>query len=738
MVALSCVTAATIGSAIAGAASDLGTTADTIYSIDTAAAVVHVRTHYVLNELKPDQSVSGGKRFFFFTGFNAFAVSAVTNLAVTEDGKPLKFTSDNSGSFQRLDITFARNLRFGQPQTVIVEYDLTGSAPRTSADPSRVNAAYAAFGVYAFGDSGASSVKVVAPPGFVFDIQGGPMVTSTDGDNPIASAAAITDPNTFFAGVSARNDANLTSSDLHVADQPFLIRSWPGDAAWADFVTQHVTSGVPELVKLIGQPWPEGARTTDVHEAYTPYLYGYAGWFDAHSDSIEIGENLDEGVVYHELAHAWFNSSLFSERWINEGMAQEFASQSVHDLGGALTKPNPIDPAAAGALSLIDWSNPSDDHAGASETFGYNASWRVIRAITDEIGLAKMGEVIAAAANHIPAYGDRSGQDASPANTDWRRFLDLVDQIGGATKADDQFINYVAGATARQAIDDRATARALYTDLGTATIANPATSSWKRPLAVRAALESWAFGDATKALTAATAVLGLIQKMASVQVDGSSAPLDDYQKEYESASTTDALDKLVAKAQRQLDDRIATAAKQAADKAAAAAAAAKLEADRAAARQAEVDSARAALADARTARRQAGGLLATVGLFHSDVDRHLLAAERALASGDLGAVHAEVAVVRQRVGDATTVGQRRLGIASGGAFVVVGAIVGLTMFRRRRHRRTGRQVAAEAAATGWLPPDPGSVVLHENAFPGTGISGGQDGVDQPIGDQRQT
>ena len=51
-------------------------------------------------------------------------------------------------------------------------------------------------------------------------------------------------------------------------------------AEWQAFVTTQIEQGVPVLGALLGQPWPID-KTVEVREAYTPYLYGYAGWFSA-------------------------------------------------------------------------------------------------------------------------------------------------------------------------------------------------------------------------------------------------------------------------------------------------------------------------------------------------------------------------------------------------------------------------------------------------------------------------
>ncbi len=670
----------------ASADADLGRVSDVVYTVDATAAAVHVTSTYVLSELKPDE----GTRYFYFRSFNVVTEGAVTNLTVTESGKPLAFAATGTGKFQRLDITLARSLRYAKPQTVVISYDLAARAPRTADDTSRVNAAYASFPVFSFGSPGASSVSVVVPGTFTLDIRGAQFRQSTDGANQVAVAAAIADTDDFYALVSARNDANLTTADLTVGSNHFQIRSWPGDGDWSTFVQQHVSSGVPQLEQLVGQTWPEPDRTVDVHEAYTPYVYGYGGGFGARNDTIEIGENLDEHVVYHELSHAWFNDSLFAERWINEGMAQEYASRTVAALGGTLAAPNPIDLTAAGAISLERWSTPASDHADAAEAFGYNASWKVIRSITDEIGLAKMRLVIAAAAQHTPVYSEgQADATATSASTDWKRFLDLVDVIGGATTADAQFSDYVADADQQRLLTARAAARTAYAALITDEAApTPTAQRWTTPPIVQTSMESWSFDDAISTIAQSNSVLGLVAEIANIPIEGDSPDFSSIRQAYGSASSRSQLAAVVTAAQHQLDGRAATAAaiaaKVAADKVAAAA---KLAAD--------TTAAKSALAAALDKRRHADGLFTRVGMWGADVDVHIEAAQRAMDAGQFEVVTAEATAASERVSDAEGIGQRRAGLAGGGFVASIGAMLGLTVVIRRRHRRATADVDDE-------------------------------------------
>mgnify|MGYP002138671456 CR=1 FL=1 len=187
------------------------------------------------------------------------------------------------------------------------------------------------------------------------------------------TADAIAQPDQYALFVSARADQSLTSTPLTAGDATFDIRGWPGDTDWQSFIGTQLAAGVPQLAELVGRPWPV-ASTVTVREAFTPYLYGYAGWFSAADAELEIGEDLDPEVVLHELSHAWFNTSAFDDRWVNEGLAQAYAAVAVTATGGtptAAAAPVADDPARISTLRarrapllVHPYASPSSERGG--------------------------------------------------------------------------------------------------------------------------------------------------------------------------------------------------------------------------------------------------------------------------------------------------------------------------------------------------------------------------------------
>src|SRR6185295_3104989 len=96
------------------------------------------------------------------------------------------------------------------------------------------------------------------------------------------------------------------------------LRSGPDDEAWRDRVTYLVENALPILERDSGVAWPVDGPIA-VQEALIRSTGGYAGLFAPQDRRIEIAYTASEGVILHELAHAWFNGRLVADRWAAEG-----------------------------------------------------------------------------------------------------------------------------------------------------------------------------------------------------------------------------------------------------------------------------------------------------------------------------------------------------------------------------------------------------------------------------------
>lgn len=619
----------------------------TTYTVDALSGVVHVLAEVELTNTITDKRDGNYINRRYFTGFSLpVPVGAVNPVAATTGGSALGVTGrliDGNGSFYILDIDLAKNLFYKESTQVNVTYDITGLPPR-SENPSRVNTAYAAFNAFGVGDDGKVTVRVVVPPGFEVDTFGDEAIITQEDGNTVYTATEIPNPDEFDIFISARNDDGLTQTTVTTPDvDQFNVRAWPGDTDWQAFVTTQIEDGVPVLSTLVGQLWPID-ETVEVREAYTPYLYGYAGWFSASENEIEIGEDLDQEVVLHELSHAWFNDNWFADRWLSEGFAQVYSNKAVSAMGGEALSPAAISATDPGKVTLNDWGDPNfTDGADEVEDFGYNASFFVVQQVLDEIGDDKMREVLAAVADRTIAYRGEAKAETLDQLTDWRRFLDLVDEVGGAENADELIADYVVTSSQGAQLDERADARELYQQL----VAEGGT--WAAPLLVREKMSIWSFTSAATAIDDANGVLDLRDELDAKSAQlGSSYP-GDLEATYEAADSS--LDDARAAVQQQIDT---------------------------------ADSVLAAVAEDAAN----DGVLDKVGLIGTNLPALLDEAKAALAKGNHVVARAKAQEVVDTVEKAPDVGKTRsLWAAGGAALFLLMVILLIVLVRRRKHRR---------------------------------------------------
>ena len=448
----------------------------------------------------------------YFGGFSLPLPAEAGHMVATQDGVNLTVTPQpllDASSYYLLDIDFASDLFYNKTAHVVVAYDITGDPPRTN-NPSRVNDAYAAFNAYGIADSGKLTLRVVVPGGYQIDTFGDKAVRTDEDGKIIYTASDIGQPNDFNLFISARDDTALTRTEVTVGDSTFVVRGWPGDADWDAFIKQQITSTVPTLQTLVGQPWPVDG-SLEVREAFTPYLYGYAGWFNGSTRELEIGEDLDPQVVAHELSHAWFNNSWFADRWVNEGFAQTYSELANEADGMAPQTPLPIDASDTNRIQLDTWGEPLlADGANGVEEYGYNASWFVIDAVVDEIGPDAMRKVLAATQNATLAYVGDAPPELTTPRVDWHRFLDLLEQVGGSATSQQLLSTYVLTSEQASELPERATTLGDYEEL------NARGGTWAAPIALRRAMALWDFATAESLISESNSVLDSRDQLAEV------------------------------------------------------------------------------------------------------------------------------------------------------------------------------------------------------------------------------
>jgi hypothetical protein len=540
LVAASAVVVFLLGSSTPAFARDgLDTSSDTTYAIGTDG-MVHVEAVYTLTNTKG--STTSGRvitDYYFYAHTSAIPHSA-TNVTATSNGSALQVeisAIEDAPDLQRLQVRFP-NLYNGQTRVIIVAFDIAGEAPRTTESDERVNAAYASFYAIGQGDEGNVSVHVVAPITLDMEFVGATLKAGSSSGGKISYGEEnIADPVKWFAFVSARNDAALVRTPVETDGVSVGVRSWPGDTAWADFATKEVRDGVPALATLIDEPLP--IKGLEVIQATTPYLYGAAGWFQPKNSVIEVGEELNDHVVLHELAHSWFNRTYFADRWMSEGLAEEYSSRVQALIRQTPKEPDAVDVKGEGSQPLTSWSNPNGRKSKADEAqekYGYNTSFHVFHELLKEIDTPKMAAVYDSVVKELNPY-QRPGEPVrTTQKTDWKRLLDLVQEVGGSAKAEDLFKTYVLTPSQADGLSVRAAARSAYSDF------KQAIGSWPMPAVVPAWMSDWKFADVTEFMTRAKATLS---RRDALNVEAAASNLTvkaDLQKTFESASALTSFD----------------------------------------------------------------------------------------------------------------------------------------------------------------------------------------------------
>ena len=656
---------AAVDAPVARAADDLAVTTKARYVVDPAKGVIRVVVDVSVLNQKPNRVAGGVITRYFYDRVNLGVQPEAAHLRATQSGARLPLTSASRKDFRLVTVQFGQNLYFGDTARFRLAFDLPAGEPRSSSDV-RVGPAFATFLAWAFGDQG--SVRIEVPDPFTVDISGQTMRKQDAGDTQVFTATTDNSLG-WYAWVNARNDDGLTREGVDLADgEHVVVRGWPEDSRWRKRVASILSESVPDLVNRIGLPWPVDG-SLNVLEVHTPLLEGYAGFYDPKSDEITISENLDDLTIVHEASHAWFNSRLFGDRWINEGLAEEYASRVLASEARGRVDPAPVKRSAKAAFPLLNWSPPApirDPQGDAREQYGYDAAWTVIRSILDETGEDGMRRVFQAADAGTTAYPGAGAPEHTALPNDWRRFLDLVEQVGGATDAADLLQTWVLPARDAAQLADRAAARSAYEAL----VADE--DGWTAPPAVRLALDGWAFGEANARIDDALAIL---RQRDATDAEAAANQLDppaNLEQAYESAdSPTD----------------LAAAAELAAN----------------------TQGSLAGVVTAATAAAAPRDWLTNLGLGGKDPDGDVAAARTAWEAGNLGEANERAAEASGTLAVAAEAGRGRAVVIGGGATIAILLLLVLVVVwlvrRRQGNRRRRALAAARSTPTGAAGPD---------------------------------
>ncbi len=659
---------AALGPAVALAADDVSISTVTRYTVVPRAGRVRVAVDITATNEKPNRVTGGTITRYFYDGVNLAIQPEARTVRATQDGKPVKVDLARRQGYRLATILFRENLYYGETARIRLTFDLPGGKPRSESD-IRVGSAFATFTAWAFGDRG--SIRVEVPKAFRVEIVGADMDQEKDAKGLQVWSANTTRPLDWYAWVTATNDEALTRDRLALeGGDEVVIRGWPEDKRWRGRVRDLLRDGVPALVDRIGLAWPVDGSLV-ISEVHTPLLEGYAGFYDPETDEITISEDLDDLTIIHEASHAWFNKSLFTERWITEGLADEYAARVLRGLDRGYPGPPESKPTEEAAFPLSDWPPPAairDDESQDRESYGYAASWSLMRSIVKLVGEDAMRAAFAAAAAGTTAYPGEAPPERSRLPSDWRRFLDLVQgagEVADEAEVADVVANVALDEADRKLLPARASARRAFADLV------EAGGEWAAPIVVRLAMDRWDFEDAREAMDRAADVLAVRDEIAEAAAREAMEPAAGPEADYQDAGSIAEL------------------------------AVAEEDADRSLAVLRQV----AGASDAVEAPRD---WFTEVGLDEADPASGVAAARDAWERADLEAAGIAAAGVVELLRTAPEVGRTKVLTFGAGAVLALVILAAMAVFLVRRRNGAARRSRAAAMATAGAgtPPDP--------------------------------
>jgi hypothetical protein len=636
--------APTIASADPG--DGLSETSRTRYDVDGTNPVRVTVTTTIRNE-KPDSALY----VYYWDEYGILVPAGATGVSATSGGTALPVTLEptEDPSTSLAGVSFSP-LDYGRERTIEWAYTVPGE-PVRSEGYTRVGPGYATFAVNAVGDRGQVSVEIVTPTSMDFDSTWDGFTPILDGETRTHRATDSTDDYGTWAFVSLRDIGQSDMTTVEVGGTELVLESFPGDTEWSAFVAEQVTTGLPILERTVGMPWPGNLER--IREDVSPGVLGYA-WFDSAAGEIVIPEDLDAGLLFHELSHAWLGDTI-DDRWVYEGLAEVVGQRVAAETGGPAEQAPAPARDAADALPLAAWQEVDrEDGANATEEYAYAAAWTAMSELVGGLDEESLGTLVAAAHAGESAYDEPAAVDHA-GRTDGRRFLDLVETRGGVAGAEATYRTWIADAEETALLDARAPAREAYAAL------DEADGEWSPPAGLRAAMTDWAFDDAEAARAAigpdTAASAGQVQQAAREAGLPDPAAIRD---QYEGAENAEEYAALATTLPRAVE---------------------------------VVGS----VGDAVTA-ASGGGPLAGLGGLLLDVDGHLDDARSALDDGRLddAAVAAEVASSRAAAAP---------WLGAGVVVLVLGALAGVALLLVRWRRRRAALLAAEVGAAELEPAD---------------------------------
>ena len=315
--------------------------------------------------------------------------------------------------------------------------------------------------------------------------------------------AAPASPAAAQAGgvIEARSSAAVSQSPLTAGGQAFDIQGLAGDSTWPAMIGAVLGPDVQRLEDLTGLQMPGG--TIVVAEVGNGGLNDHALGYDPATRTVGIPESATPRMVAHALSHIWFNSTMFEDTWVSEGLAgySEIAAGAGNYVPCTATPAYP----GSGTPSLSKWLtlnlNSTIQDQNVSD-WQYAASCAFFTSVADAMGPDAFKSVLRAAVGGERAYAAVSTADpqiGAPGPLTSQQLVDLIDEDGmiaaGVTDPGrtQQFLagdGVFSAAVLSARLDARTAYRAQVAQSG----------KWTLPVAVRIPMSGWDFTAANTSM----------------------------------------------------------------------------------------------------------------------------------------------------------------------------------------------------------------------------------------------
>lgn len=476
----------------------LTVTSESRYVLDLDAGTVQGAITMTLRNVTPNEPTGdGGYRYFFYDAYGIPLPAGATDIVARSGGQALRTQSrtlPEEPGFRLVEIRFP-DLLYQQSRTIELTFTLVGQPPRAD-DPTRIGPGYANFAVFGPGDPGRNSVAVVVDSALEFDSTESEYTTSEEGGTTTYTFTRDNIGGGISAMVSVRTSEVGEGQPVTVGGVDLVLIPYPNDPEWAEFIATWADLALPVLESLVGHPWP--GDIDRIREDVGSEVRGFEGWYSTSDREIVLSEDLDDGVLYHELAHAWVNTATVPERWLTEGLAEVLAERTAARIGGGFTVPATVRRDDERAVALYGWTSSRGFRGTETDSWAYPASYQVATALVAGLDDEHLTPLLSDVVTSTSPWDLPGRRDLSGGGTTTMAFLDLLAAHEAPSVADGSAVElyrtWVLEEPGADLLEQWQPVRTLYDEFA-------GGASWGAPLGLRRSMARWEFSDATRVMS---------------------------------------------------------------------------------------------------------------------------------------------------------------------------------------------------------------------------------------------